>query len=361
MQVRGPLLSHFQETFLVSKSLLGLIAPAGSVGFIATVLAMGMASGRVRIKKFLLLGVGIVSIFLIFTGFSTHYYLLLLFLVGTGIGSGIFRGLDRPTLNHLYPNRTGWIYNLNAAAWGAGAASGPLLASLILKFGSWRIVYYLLGLICIPLFLIMWKTELPSFKREKPLSLKGLRRIWKSAPILGMIVIIFLNGGVEGGFFIWLPYYMSGFFSENFANIVLSGFLAAYVPGRILYSRIAEKTGYTSLVIWNSAISTLLIFLALFLSSEIISVICIFSVGFFISGNFPNILSLTTGSYPQYSGPVNGLAMTSSAIGISVFPALIGVIADHYSLKTGMWTLVPLMGSVVIATVILRMKLNQKK
>ncbi|MBS3766377.1 MFS transporter, partial [Candidatus Bipolaricaulota bacterium] len=41
LQLRGALLPNFQNTFGVSESLLGLVAPMGTLGFTVTVLAVG--------------------------------------------------------------------------------------------------------------------------------------------------------------------------------------------------------------------------------------------------------------------------------------------------------------------------------
>ena len=127
MQLRGALLPNFQATFGVSESLLGLVAPMGTLGFTITVLATGLAAGHLPVKKFMLAGAAITTAGTFLMGLSPAYTLLLLFLVVRGLGVGLFRGLDRPLLNHLYPGKFGRIYNFHAASWAWGPPAGPCL------------------------------------------------------------------------------------------------------------------------------------------------------------------------------------------------------------------------------------------
>lgn len=117
LQMRGALLASIQQTFSVSESLLGLIAPAGTVGFSISVLATGMIAGRIDFKKFLLIGVGSTSVCLFLMSGAPSFLMFLVALFGRGIASGIFRGLDRPILSHLFPKRRGWIFNLHSSVW----------------------------------------------------------------------------------------------------------------------------------------------------------------------------------------------------------------------------------------------------
>lgn len=249
MQVKGAVLVNIQDTFLVSKSILGLVAPAGTIGFIFSVLTIGMMAGRINIKKFLLIGAGLSFLSLMLVSSSPFFSLLLGFLVIAGVSSGFLTALGTPILSHMYSERRGWIFNRYGMVWAIGAASGPLFATLILGFGSWRLAYFLLGLGFVLVFLLLWKIRLPSsIEREQALSLKGLRSLGKHPAVFGMALAIAVNAGVEGGFFIWLAYYMNQFFSQSFANLILAGYLMAYIPGRFIYSHLSEKTGYVNLV-----------------------------------------------------------------------------------------------------------------
>lgn len=359
LQTRGALLPSFQQTFSVSESILGLIAPAGTVGFSISVLATGMVAGRIDFKKFLLIGVGFTSVCIFLTSVAPSFFLLLVMLSGRGVASGIFRGLDRTILSHLYPERRGWILNLHSSVWAVGATAGPLLVTLTLWFDGWRLTYFLLGCLFIPVFFLIWKTDFPlSNPKEQPLSLKKLRNILRNPMIIRMAIMLALNGGIEGGFFTWLPYFSNQYFSRKIANLVLTGYLATYVPGRYLYSRLSGKMKYTDLVLINSVVSVLLLFAAFVLTTGFPMLVCILVIGFLVSGIFPLLLSAGIELFPEHSGPINALGMWSGTMGISIFPALMGVIADWYSIQMAMRLLIVLMTGVAILAFVTRKKVR---
>lgn len=361
MQLRGALLPNFQATFGVSESLLGLVAPMGTLGFTLTVLAAGLAAGHLPVKKFLLAGAAISTAGIVLMGLSPVYPALLLFLMLRGLGSGLFRGLDRPLLNHLYPGQFGRIYNLHAAAWALGAASGPLVANLILSLtGNWRIVYLFYGFLFVPLLFYLFTRELDTSKfEETKLSWEKLKQIGRRTEILGMFVGIVLNVGIEAIFFTWLPFYLSGIFSHGFGNTSLSFFLLAYVPGRLISGWLSEKTDLSLLALLNSLFIVAMLIMAFFFTSGYLSVAFILLSGFSLSSNFPTLLSFGTKTSPTLSGPINALAMTCSAIALSAFPPLVGLIADYFSIAVAMKLTVALAVGLVLNLVVLRAKLDR--
>ncbi|MBS3788313.1 MFS transporter, partial [Candidatus Bipolaricaulota bacterium] len=360
LQLRGALLPNFQNTFGVSESLLGLVAPMGTLGFTVTVLAVGLAAGHLPIKNFLVAGAIITTAGIFLMGLSPVYPALLLFLVLRGLGSGLFRGLDRPLLNHLYPGQFGRIYNLHAAAWALGAASGPLVANFILSLtGNWRIVYLFYGSLLVPLLFYLFTRELDTSQfEETQLSWKKLKQISRRTEILGMFIGIVLNVGIEAIFFTWLPFYLSGIFSHGFGNTALSLFLLAYVPGRLISSWLSEKIDLSLLALLNSLFIAAMLIMAFLFTSGYLSVAFILLSGFSLSSNFPTLLSFGTKTSPSLSGPINALAMTCSALALSAFPPLFGLITEYFSITVAMKMTVVLAVGLIANLVVLRTKLS---
>lgn len=359
VQMRGPLLISFKETFTVSESLLGLVAPASSIGFTFFLFFFGMYSGKLDIKRVLLVGAGLSSIFALLIGVSSSFFLLLFFFVCWGAAGGIFRGTDRPVLSHLFSGKRGWIFNLHELAWAIGATSGPLFVNLVLSFGDWRLAYVLLALFYVPTFLLITAYEPPDLGGgETVLSFARFREMLKNPVVPVMMILIAINAGIEGGFFIWLPYHLSNFYTEFMANMAFFGYLAAYIPGRYFYSRLSERGDYLEIVIFNASAISLLLFLAFVVFSGYVMLALVFSVGFLISGNFPTLLAMGTDIFPEHSGPVNALAMTSSSLGLGVFPAVMGVVVDLYSSVVAMRLLI-FMGIIVLLVSFFFKKISQ--
>jgi fucose permease len=356
MQMRGPLLPDIRETFSISESLLGLVAPAGTGAFLVPLLTVGMMAGRINIKRFLLTGTAFTVVSTFMMGLSSSYSMFLTFLLASGLSSGIVRGLDRPILTHLFPSRRGWIFSQHGLVWGIGGTIGPLFVSLITSRWDWRSAYLLLSLTFIPIFILIWRIELPtSIASEATLSMARLGEISSHPAIVGIVIALILYGGIEGAFFTWLPYYVSDFYPRTIANLALSGFIAAYIPGRYVGGRLSEKFSHVDLVFVNSILGVLFLLVAFVLTSGFVMLICIFIVGFLVSSIFPLLLAEGTNLFPSHSGPINALSMGSGITGLSVFSTLIGVIAELSSVATAMRLPIFLMlGISVIALLINR-------
>lgn len=58
-QTRGSLLPTFEKSFSVSESLLELVAPAGTVGLVVTVLVVGTFSRNLDVRRYLVVAVAV--------------------------------------------------------------------------------------------------------------------------------------------------------------------------------------------------------------------------------------------------------------------------------------------------------------
>lgn len=349
MQFRGAMLPNFQAEFGVSESLLGLVSPAGTIGFTVVALTTGMVAGRVDIRKFIQVGALLTAITTFLIGLAPFYSLFLAAIVLRGMAGGMPGGLTRPILGHLYPESKGRIFNIHEAVWAFGAACGPLVANLVLHFASWRFGYYLLGIGFVPIFLFMFYTsDFPAEIEEEPLTFDQFSEIIRHPVIIAVSLALFLNVGVEGGFFTWLPYYLSQTMPQSVANYALTGFIGAYVPGRLLNGYLSERFSYTTLILGAAVIITVFLGVAFFLVGSYWQIAFIVGIGFFISTVFPNLFSLAARTYPQHSGPINGLVMTFDPLGISIFPLIMGVIADSFGIGIAMKSLiVPMLGVIL--------------
>lgn len=351
LQLRGSLLPEIQMAFGVTERLLGLIAPAGSIGFTISVLIAGVVVGRVNGNQLLQYGTFMTAVASIVLGFSPLFLFLLSMVALRSFATGLFRGLDRPALNHLFPRARGKFYSFYSACWSLGGAVGPLYANFIMNyFGNWRITYILIGIALMPAVVILYNTNTNRiFNKEKILNKEKARELIKNPAIIAMMVALILDVSVEGSIFTWLPYYMNQFFSRQVANFALAGYLSCYIPGAIINGFIVNRISKVKIIVASSIGTIALLAIAFFTSSNYIRLFCFVSSGLFISPNFPNLIALGTDAYPRHSGPTNSLAMISYALGLSVLPPIIGLFAEQSTLRIGMGILpLPLVGMIII-------------
>ena len=354
LQTRGPLMRSFEADFAVSEGLLGLVAPAGTVGFVVAVLIIGLLAGRIDLKRWILTGLGITALSLLLMSGAPVYWLLLFFLLVQGTATGIVRGIDRPILSHLYPQHRGRAFMLHSLAWAIGAVLGPVFVNWILGWTSWRVTFLLLGLFFLPLFVMLWRVELPTeVNAERNLSLDACLRLIRDPVVFGMVVAISFVGALEGIVFTWFPFYASAFMPLDQANLLLSVYLMAYIPSRLLYSWLVERIRSFVLVTMLSICAVPVIFLMVSGISGGSLYVSVALAGFFVAGFFPLISTFGVNHAPEYSGPISALATAATYIGLAIGPIVIGFVADAVGILEAMrLTTVFAVGLVVVLVAI---------
>lgn len=337
LQIRGALLPQFEAAFDVSPGLLGLVAPAGTAGFFLAVLVVGLAAGRVRIHRTLLLGVLGAGAFLLLMSGAPVYPLFLGALVLHGISLGGVRALDRALLSHLYPERRGRIFTLHSLAWALGAVSGPAVAALVIAVADWRAVFVLLGFGFLPVALSVRGLPLPErMENERPISLEGAADLIRDPTILGMTGALLLVGGIEGAIFTWLPYYAGTSLPAALAPLALSAYLLAYIPGRVTYTVLAERVGYAPLSLALALPAIPAMYVALVATDGYAMLAAVFVLGLFMCGQFPLLSAVGVEAASEYSGPVNAISTSATYIGMAVVPTAMGVLTGRYGIEAAM-------------------------
>ena len=357
IQARGALVPTWGERFPVTESLLGLITPAGTVGFVIAMVVFGSASGRIDIKRWLLVSIALTIVGALCIGASPTFLLLLAFVGLRSFGTGIFRSLDRTVLSHLYPESRARIFSLHTMAWAVGATLGPLLVTAALWQSAWEYTYVVLAAALVPVMLVLWGLKRPdTLDNERSLALGDVWELLGEPGIYGMAIALLFVGSIESVFFSWLPYYATELFPRDIANLTLSIYLAAYVPGRLAFSRLAERYRFTDLVVAVGVVLVGGLYAMLFLADGLVLLGLVFVIGFFVSGLFPTLISMGIESRPSFTGPINVVANVAAQTGFFIAPATVGVVADATTIETAMLLQIGL--AVVLTIVAIGLKLG---
>ncbi|WP_435102760.1 MFS transporter [Halarchaeum sp. P4] len=328
LQVRGALVPSLQAAFDVSPALLGLVAPAGTVGFLLAILVVGTSAGRLQVRRTVLGALAVATVTFVAMGVAPVYLLFLGFLVVQGSADGVVRGLDRPILAHFYPEQRGRVFNVYALVWALGAATAPLLVNAALAVGTWRWVFFALALVFLPAAFLLARADPPSLEEgERSLSWADFRALLSDWRIVGVVLALVCSGSIEGSIFTWLPYYANGFLTPAQANLLLSGFLVSYIPGRAVYSVLVERVDPLALVVVLSLCCVPTLYVAFTATDPLVVVGAVLLTGLFISGLFPTVSAFGVDVAPAYSGPVNAIATAGNYAGLSLAPAAVGVAA----------------------------------
>ncbi|MFB6075295.1 MAG: sugar MFS transporter [Haloarculaceae archaeon] len=355
MMARGPVIPHLRDTYLAPEWQLGLIAPAGMVGYLLVVALVGFGAGHLEPRRFVALGLAGSGVSLLAMGAAPLLGVFLLAIVVRGTMNGVVRGLNRPIVSHFYPENRGRMYSYYDMIWALGAMGGPVLVVAAVAVGSWRLAYYALAGVMFLLAAIVWLLDAPAVETdEEPIDRAELRELFARPEVLAMLVAMFFGTGVEGGLFTWLPTYADGELPATLAGVTLSVMVAGYVPGRFLYGRLAERVGYVRLLV---VVLALLVpaFAGTFLLADGLWLLAgVAVIGALISGVYPLLISYATDAAPQHSGPVTAIAAVSSSLGVGIVPALMGGVISGADAGLAMQLLLVPIGISLVVLVVAR-------
>lgn len=354
-QLRGALLPSFAGAFPVSEAELGLVSTAGSIGFLLAVVVAGSVVGRVDVRRGLLVALLALGACLALVSAAPTYVALLVGLAILGLSTGVLHGFDRPILSHLHPDSRGRTFNLQDMVWAIGATLGPVLALAAIEFANWRAAYLLAAVATLPLAVLVYRLDLPaSVDAERDLSLSEVASLVRHPTVAWLAAAMLLLSFVEGGFFTWLPYYASDIFGRRAGTLSLAAYLAAYVPARYGFARLADRVPNLDLVLGASVLATVMLTVAFVFARGAGIFVAIIVVGFLVAGMFPTLLARGTNELPEFSGPMNAVALGSSSVGFLTFPATMGVVAEVYSIGTAMRLLIPVMLAFAVLVAVVR-------
>ena len=351
-QMRGALLPSLERTFSVSTGLLGLVATAGTVGFVLAVLLTGLYMGRIDPRRAMLGSALVVTASILLMGFAPTFSAYLALLLLRGIATGPFRALDRAILSHLYPGSRGRVFNLYALAWAVGAAAGPLVVAGALFFGGWRIAYFALAVAFLPVVVALTRLDLPTGRiAERPLTRDRLAEVLRRPAIFGMSAATVVGGGVEGSLFTWLPYFATTRFDPTTSSLLLTTYLLAYLPARLGYSVIVDRFRSPIDLVVALAMGALpVLYLVVFVLEGYALFLSVFALGFLVSGLFPTLSAFGVDRASEYSGPVNALVTSTQYVGIATVPPILGVVIARYGVTDAFGLLLGLLFVLVLVT-----------
>jgi fucose permease len=345
LQMRGAVIPALRRTFDAPEWQLGLVAPAGTLGFLLMVTVVGAVASRFDTRRLLLVGVFGTGAGILVMGVAPSLLFFLTALLGRGLFTGVGRGSDRPLLSHLYPSQRGRLFGYYDMMWAVGATAGPLLVAAAVAAGNWRLAYFGLALAFVPLVALVLYLPTPDVDGgDVPLDVAELRRIARRPEVLAMAVGLFLSTGFEAGLFTWVPTYAQGRLPDTLATASLSVMLAAYIPGRFLSGWLSERVGYVRLSIGLVALTIPAFGYTFFLAEGYGLLVGLFAVGLTLSGFYPTMLAYATEAVPEHSAPVNASASVASGIGFGAVPAVMGFVISGSDISQAMQLLtVPLL------------------
>jgi len=339
----SPILPLIEDSLLLSHGKAGGLFISLSIGYSLALLATGRLTLAWGYRRTVAIGFWGVS--LVFFGFqfaeSYVSFHLLFFLLG--IATGTYIPSILPIITETYESRNwGKAIGFHDSAASFSIFSIPILMVYGLQFFSYKIPLLLLGIVSLIFPLFFWKVSVEP-KKEPPQKGESYTGLFKKRTIWIMILFWILSSASSMGVYSILPLYLIKERGIDFdlANNLLGISRAGGMAVPILIGFLVDRYGYRT-ILFLSLLMTGLSTIALSLSSPLSLI--------FISLTLQAVLSL--GFFPVALATISKLAPLSSrsmvlgvimsvgvGFGMGVTPFLLGLTADHFNFRVGIFWL----------------------
>lgn len=353
IMVRGPVVEGVGETFSAPLWQLGLISTAGSAGYLLSIVPTGFGMGYVDARRVIVVGIAGSGVAMLAMGVAPLFGVFLAGILVRGVANGLARGVDRPLLSHLYPERRGRLYSYYDLTWAVGATAGPLLVVAVFLVADWRAVYSVLGVASLVVAAFVWRLDAPEVQtNEAAFDLGDVRTLTGRPEVVVMVLALACTSGVESGLYLWLPLYASGELPGWIAALSLSLLIVGFVPGRYAFGRLTDRYDYLPLLV-GATVLLVPTFAATFLFASGYWVLPgILAVGVLVSGYYPLLTAYATDAAPEHAGPIAAIAAVGSNVGFAAAPAAMGWLMGGGDATLGMVLLLALLVVTLVVLVV---------
>jgi FHS family glucose/mannose:H+ symporter-like MFS transporter len=361
MAMLGAILPSLFAKIQFGKSQAGNLFFIMNLAMLVMSVIFGPVVDRFGYRAFLMICSLLVALaFFLFSQASMYSWLVAAALV-LGFGGGGLNGGANALASDLYPERRSAALNLIGIFFGFGALSipfliGTLLGSLGLK--TILIIAVLLSLIPFGLFLLL---RFPEAKHAQGFPLAQAAQVIRQ-PLLWLCgFLLFFESGNEftvGG---WLATFLNEtfHFPAMAAALVLAGYWAGMMVGRLLVSLKLVKIMKNETLILASAFLSLAAALLIFFSpSGPLAALGIVLIGLGFAAIYPTTLAVVGGAFPAFSGTAFSVIFVVALAGGMTAPWLVGQIAAASSIRRGL--IIPVINcAMIIVLQLVIMKLER--
>ncbi|WP_341794554.1 MFS transporter [Rickettsia endosymbiont of Rhinocyllus conicus] len=348
-----------REYFDVTKTQIGWILTASSIMYGVSKFCNGFISDKTNARIFMVLGLLFVGIITILIGFSDS-----LFLIGIlWIASNWFQSMGWPPATKML---THWFASKELGTkWAMGATSNQIGGALAMvscgylidKFG-WRSAFFVPGVVACVVSIFLYN-RLRNSPKEVGLSTveeyknypPELISDYDKLPTAELLKIVFCNKLIwyvclanmfvyiiRLGVIYWAPTFLKDLRGISLLNAGLQ--IGLYemisIPGALIAGFLSDKLfqgrrGPVSTICILALSLLLILFWKLPIQSELLSIVILSLVGFFVSG--PQLLvgiAVADFSTRQAVGTANGLSGLFGYLGAAIAGVGVGWISDNY-------------------------------
>ncbi len=324
--------------FALPLSALGPLYIATTAGYVAASSATGMLLARMGIGT-LLAGSCLITGLALF-GYTVAPSWAVLVALGllTGFGGG---AIDAAINTHAAVHYSARLVNVLHAFWGIGAALGPALMTATLVRGyDWRNGYWVVVAVEIALALAFistrkqWPPPVVHHPDHRPAGLPETLRLGRVRLAL-LVFLLYTGCEAAAGAWVFSLLYEARNLAATSAGTAVSLYWCGLFASRVGYALLPARTRPTA-VIAASIVAALIGMAIVALGVHpVVDIAAIALVGFASGPIFPCMIATTPGRLgPRHTANAVGAQVSTAAVGVAVFPALCGVLAQALGLES---------------------------
>lgn len=331
-------LKHIGVDLQIGFDLRGALAPSRSVPLAVATFLVGYLADRLGKRWFLSGGLFIVAVALFWVGQSSTYVALIVGMVLLGMGLGAVEALVSPLVAELHPRSVATHLSVLHAFFPLGLVAFSVPVGLALDSGvHWRTPF---GLAAAPALLVgvmFLCGRYPgdgSGRRTAPLRVRAIladRTFWLLA------VAMVLTAGSEGTLIIWTPNFLQHEYgvSAQVGAYGLVAFSATMVLGRFGTAAVARVLPLRRMMVALALLTALATLVLAAVADLWVNLVALGFAGLFVACFWPCILSLATSQIAAGSATLLAMLAVAGIAGFGGMPWVIGVVAEHFSLRAG--------------------------
>lgn len=331
----------------LSATLGQLIPSAAFLWFLLLSVPVGIMQARIGKRMMLNIGILVTALGLLVPYFIYSFSMVLFGFALLGIGNTIVQVSANPLIVDVVPsNRVSSFLSFSQFIKAIGSMIGaPLAGYFALKFGDWKLLFLVFGLVSILTAIWLGMTRVDERKVENiKVTFGSAFSLLGNGFILMMVLAIFVVVGVDVGFnsnsgqFLIKHFGIEQTAAESGRSVYFFGRMLGTFAGAIMLTKFSPR----KFLMGTSFLGILALIAILAIPSVAAAWVLVFLIGMFVANIWPLVFSIAVEKYPDRNNEISGLMM-SAISGGAVIPLLMGWVTDISGVVAGIYILIACM------------------
>jgi fucose permease len=357
MAILGAILPSLFERLGFGAGAAGNLFLTMNFAMLVTTLFFGPLVDRFGFKAVLAFSALLVAAAFFLLSRASSYGLVLGAAVILGLGGGGLNGGTNALTSDLHEGKErGAALNVLGIYFGFGALSVPFLIGTLRETLGVARILGLAALLSLAPFAVYAVLRFPKAKHALGFPIKSAAAIARSPLLWLTAFILFFQSANEftvGG---WISTYLQTTFGvgAGAAALVLAGYWAAVMSGRLLSSRLVRTVGNETLILASAVLALLAALLMALAPSGALAAAGAVIIGLGFAAIYPTTLAIVGGRFAAFTGTAFSVVIAVGLVGGMLAPWLAGRIAEASSLRRGLIIPVVDCAMIVLLTVLVR-------